>query len=223
MKTRTVNVMVLLTCSVAAIAILAGNPAAAIAQAWAPVSAAAVVGTTSAPNTSRVLAREAEPTPLQATTTSAAKPSDVDSLDAIMSAVYDVISGPAGQKRDWDRMRSLFVPGAHLIPVAPDKAGVYGTQMYDVDGYVGRASSYFEKAGFFEREVARKIEVYGQIAHVFSTYESRHKADDAAPFERGINSFQLMNDGTRWWVVNIFWEGETAGGRIPEKYLTGKH
>jgi hypothetical protein len=220
---RMVNVMAVLTCSVAALAILAGDPAAAIAQVWAPASSAAVIGITSAPNTSAVPANKAESTGRQSTTTPAAKPSDVDSLDAIMSAVYDVISGSAAQKRDWDRMRSLFVPGAHLIPVAPDKAGVYGTQMYDVDGYIARASPYFEKAGFFEMEVARKVEVYGQIAHVFSTYESRHKSDDAAPFERGINSFQLMNDGKRWWVVNIFWEGETAGGRIPEKYLTGKH
>jgi hypothetical protein len=76
-----------------------------------------------------------------------------------------------------------------------------------------------EKEGFFEKEAARKTEQFGQIAHVFSTYESRHTPDDQKPFQRGINSFQLMNDGTRWWIVTIFWEGEDEKNPLPQKYL----
>ena len=57
--------------------------------------------------------------------------------------------------------------------------------------------------------------------HVFSTYEARHDPKDAAPFVRGINSFQLLFDGSRWWVVTIFWEAESDSVRIPEKYLRG--
>jgi hypothetical protein len=76
-----------------------------------------------------------------------------------------------------------------------------------------------EKEGFFERESARKTEAFGQIAHVFSTYESRHAAEDAKPFQRGINSIQLMNDGKRWWIVTIFWQGEDEKNPLPEKYL----
>ena len=153
------------------------------------------------------------------TKTPAANPADVASIDAIIAVVYDVISGPAGKKRDWDRMRSLFVPGARLIPTGPRQAGGYGSRVLTVDEYIERASGLFEKAGFYETEAARVTEQFGQIAHVFSTYESRHAPGDAKPFQRGINSIQLMNDGTRWWVVTIFWQGEDEKNPLPEKYL----
>lgn len=149
----------------------------------------------------------------------AANPADVSSIDAIIVAVYDVISGPAGKKRDWDRMRSLFAPGARLIPTGPRQAGGYGSRVLTVDEYIERASGVFEKEGFFEREAARQTEQFGQIVHAFSTYESRHAPDDAKPFQRGINSMQLMNDGKRWWVVTIFWQGEDDKTPLPEKYL----
>ena len=151
--------------------------------------------------------------------TPVANPADVNSIDSIVAAVYDVISGPAGKKRDWDRMRSLFIPGARLIPTGPRQAGGYGSRVFTVDEYIGRASGFFEKEGFYEREAARRTEQFGRIAHVFSTYESRHGADDAKPFQRGINSIQLMNDGTRWWIVTIFWQGEDEKNPLPEKYL----
>jgi len=149
----------------------------------------------------------------------AANPADVVSVNSIIAAVYDVISGPAGKKRDWDRMRSLFVPGARLIPTGPRQAGGYGSRVLTVDEYIERASGIFEKEGFFEREAARQMEQFGQIAHAFSTYESRHAPDDAKPFQRGINSIQLMNDGKRWWIVTIFWEGEDEKTPLPDKYL----
>ena len=151
--------------------------------------------------------------------TPAANPADVASIDSIIAAVYDTISGPAGKKRDWDRMRSLFVPGARLIPTGPRQAGGYGSRVLTVDEYIERTSGFFEKEGFFENEVARQTEQFGQIAHAFSTYESRHAPDDAKPFQRGINSIQLMNDGKRWWVVTIFWQGEDEKSPLPEKYL----
>src|SRR5258705_11133199 len=93
--------------------------------------------------------------------TPAADPVDVASVDSIIGAVYDVISGPAGKKRDWDRMRSLFIPGAGLIPTAPRKEGGYGSRVLTVDEYIGRASGFFEKEGFFEREAARVTEQFG--------------------------------------------------------------
>src|ERR1019366_5205615 len=144
---------------------------------------------------------------------------DVSSVDAILKATYDVISGPAGQKRDWDRFRSLFADGARLIPVGPRAAGDFGPRVLDPEAYVARAIPIFEKEGFYESEVARRTEAFGHIAHVFSTYESRHAPSDPKPFARGINSFQLAFDGTRWWLVTIFWEAESDSFRIPEKYL----
>ena len=93
------------------------------------------------------------------------------------------------------------------------------TRVLDVEGYISRSSKFLEEQGFFEREVARRTEAFGHIAHVFSTYEGRHKADDPKPFLRGINSIQLMNDGKRWWIVSVFWEAESPQVPLPEKYL----
>jgi hypothetical protein len=148
-----------------------------------------------------------------------ANPADVKSIDAILAAVYDVISGPAGQKRDWNRFRSLFVPGARLIPTVPKKEGGYTTRVLSPEDYATRAGTMFAKEGFFEKEVARRMEQWTHIAQVFSTYESRH-APGEKPFARGINSFQLMNDGQRWWVVTIFWEAEDKDNPLPEHMLT---
>lgn len=158
----------------------------------------------------------------QATSTTAspaANPADVSSIDAIIAAVYDVISGPAGKKRDWDRMRSLFIPGARLIPTGPRQGGGYGARAFSVEDYIERNSPFFEKEGFYETETARMTEQFGQIAHAFSTYDSKHAPADAKPFARGINSIQLMNDGSRWWIVTIFWQGEDEKNPLPEKYL----
>lgn len=155
-----------------------------------------------------------------AQTPKAADPADVSSLDAIMKAVYDVISGDAGKPRDWDRFRSLFATDGRLIPVRKDqKTGTFSLQKYTPDEYVQRASAFFAKEGFYERETAHRVEQYGHIAHVFSTYESRHAPTDKTPFARGINSFQLFYDGKRWWVVTIYWDAETPENPIPEKYL----
>jgi hypothetical protein len=151
-----------------------------------------------------------------------ANPSDVASIDAIITAAYDVISGPAGKKRDWARERSLFFPGARLIPTAVEAGrndGDLAPQMLDVENYIARVEPLIEKKGFYEKEIARKVEQFGQIAHVWSTYESRHDPTDPKPFMRGINSIQLFHDGKRWWIVSIYWQHESAQHLLPEKYL----
>ena len=155
--------------------------------------------------------------------TKEANPADVSSIDAIMKAVYDVISGDAGEKRDWDRFRTLFHKDARMIPTGKNpNTKVVGANALTPEDYIKRTESFFAKEGFYEKEVARTIESYGNIAHVFSTYESFHKLSDKKPFMRGINSFQLLNDGKRWWVVTIFWQGETEDNKIPKKYLKSR-
>src|SRR6185295_872598 len=149
----------------------------------------------------------------------AANASDVASMDSIVAALYDVISGPAGKKRDWDRFQSLFIPGARLIPTGKRQSGEIGSRVSTAEGYAAANNKFLEENGFFEKEIARRTESFGNIAHVFSTYESRHKAEDAKPFARGINSIQLMNDGKRWWIVTVFWQGEGPDNPLPEKYL----
>jgi len=156
---------------------------------------------------------------MPATPPPAARSTDVASPDAILAATYDVISGPAGQKRDWDRFRSLFLPGAHLVAAAKRQDGTAALFNVTPEQYAARADAYFEKSGFYEKESARHADRYGSIMQVFSTYESRHDATDAQPFARGINSFQLYFDGTRWWVVNIFWQEETPQNPLPKEYL----
>jgi hypothetical protein len=153
-----------------------------------------------------------------------ANPADVASIDAIIAAAYDSISGPAGEKRDWKRVRSLFIPGARLVPTLKEPGatsfeGEIAPQMLDVEAFIARSAPYFKKDGFFEKEIARRTEQFGHIAHAWSTYESRHKADDSEPFMRGINSIQLFYDGSRWWIVTIYWQHESTEQPVPAKYL----
>ena len=163
------------------------------------------------------------PTPAPQTAAPAAReanPADVASIDAIMKAVYDVISGDAGQKRDWDRFRSLFHKDARLIPSGKNaQTGVTIARYLTPDDYAVRSGPMLERDGFHEREMARRVDQFGNIAQVFSTYESFRKKDDKTPFMRGINSFQLLNDGKRWWVINIFWQQESPESPIPKEYL----
>ena len=151
------------------------------------------------------------------------RPTDVSSVDMIIAAVYDVISGPAGQKRDWDRMRTLFIPDARLIAIIKGTNSQAGMRVMSVEDYIKTSGPFLEKNGFFEKEIGRKTEQYGGVTHLFSTYESRKNIDDEKPFMRGINSFQLWNDGKRWWVVTIYWQSETSDNPIPEKYIGNKN
>jgi hypothetical protein len=148
-----------------------------------------------------------------------ARSADVDSIDAIVAALYDVISGEAGKPRDWNRMRSLFAPEGRLMAVGRRPEGTVVLRTMTVEDYIARNSKAFATMGFFEREAARTSETFGQIAQVFSTYESRHAAADAKPFQRGINSIQLVHDGKRWWIVNLVWRAEDDSLALPERYL----
>lgn len=149
-----------------------------------------------------------------------ANPADVKSAESIIHAVYDVISGPAGQTRDWNRFQSLFIPGARLIPTfkRPPDAPVFTTRVLSPEEFATNSQRAVQSQGFFEKEIARRTEQWGNIAQVFSTYESRHAAGDQ-PFARGINSFQLLNDGQRWWIVTIFWQGESKDVPLTPEFL----
>src|SRR5439155_1082982 len=147
-----------------------------------------------------------------------AKPGDVDTIEHIMAATYEVISGPAGE-RDWNRFRSLFYKDARLIPSGRRPDGTIAARTSSVEDYIERGRPFFLKEGFFERAVSNKVEEFDHMAQAWSTYESRHKKDDKEPFQRSINSFQLINDGKRWWVLTIYWQGEDKGHPIPSKYL----
>ena len=145
-----------------------------------------------------------------------ARPADTDTIEGVVKAVYEVISGPAGP-RNWQRFRELFADGGRLIAMRTTPDGVAASVMTP-DDYAQRATPNFEKNGFFEGAVAQRVETYGSIAHVFSTYESR-RAPGEKPFARGINSFQLIHQRNGWKVITILWDSEREGNPIPEKYL----
>lgn len=149
----------------------------------------------------------------------APKPEDVASIEGILAALYGTISGDIGEKRDWDRFRSLFYPGAKLIPTGtPKGAATARARMLTPEDYVRTSGPFLERIGFHEIEIARKIDRFGNIAHVFSTYDGKPQSTETPPI-RGINSIQLFNDGTRWWIVDIFWMQESPTAPIPAEYL----
>jgi hypothetical protein len=135
-----------------------------------------------------------------------ANPDDVKSEDAIIKSMYSVISGPAGEKRNWDRFRSLFTPKGTLAAVVKNRAGKVVTANMTPEDYITRSGPYIEENGFFERESKRKSMRSIDLVNVLSEYESRKKLDDKKPYETGTNSIQLYFDGSRWFIHSILWQ-----------------
>jgi hypothetical protein len=142
---------------------------------------------------------------------------DGASVDAIIAALYNVITGEPNEPRDWDRFKYLFKPEARLIPTRKDDKGELVIKVLSPDEYVQLFQSRIP-TGFYEKELHRKTEAYGTITHVFSTYETKEKKDGPVT-NRGINSIQLFKDKDRYYIVNIFWCAESMGFALPEQYL----
>ena len=150
------------------------------------------------------------------------KADDVNTVDGIITALYDSISGPAGFERDAERFRALFLEdGARLIRTVIDEDGRATAVVMGVDEYLKAANEYFRTNGFYEREIARRVERFGHVTHALSTYDSKRDASDAEPFARGVNSIQLFHDGSRYYVVTIFWDFERPDNPVPAEYLPG--
>ncbi|OIQ29022.1 MAG: hypothetical protein BM564_07355 [Bacteroidetes bacterium MedPE-SWsnd-G2] len=140
-------------------------------------------------------------------------------LDQTINALYTVISGEKGEERDWELFKFLFHPEAKLIPSRKNKEGTYNVRYMTPQNYIDTSGEWLINNGFYEKELARTTETFGNITQVFSSYESFRSKTDEAPFMRGINSIQLLNDGTRWWIINIYWTQESEENPIPQKYL----
>ncbi|MEX0290624.1 MAG: hypothetical protein AB3N14_16080 [Flavobacteriaceae bacterium] len=143
----------------------------------------------------------------------------VNSLDNTLETLYGVISGEKGEARDWELFKFLFHPDAKLIPSGKTKEGTFSARYITPVDYETTSGKWLVENGFFEKEIHRKVDTFGNITQVFSTYESFRSEKDTVPFMRGINSIQLLNDGNRWWIINIYWMQESEENPIPEAYL----
>lgn len=149
-----------------------------------------------------------------------ADPADVASPEAIVEAAYEAIQRAPGEGYDWDRFRSLFLPQATLIPNAEQRGGAF--VVHTPDDFIALVDSFTTVGGpadrgFAEEEVHRVVHRYGDVAQVFSTYEKRFWDSDEI-LGRGINSYQLVFDGDRWWIAGIAWDEEVGAGPIPADY-----
>lgn len=149
------------------------------------------------------------------------RPADVSTLDGIINAYYEVVSGPAGQPREWARDRTLYLPGARFIPTGAREDGTPYALVLDHQGFVDLVDAEMVREGFFEHEIHRVTRTFGNVTHVFSTYESR-RTPDGPLIGRGINSIELFHDGKRWWIAAAMWDNERPGNPIPEQFLPAK-
>jgi hypothetical protein len=150
-----------------------------------------------------------------------AKPEDVASVSAIVRASYDAISVPPGQTLNLDRFRSLFLPNAQLVSVSV-KGNKTEAHMMTLNEFSDMVTGSIGRSGHVEHELTERVDAYGNIATVWSAYESRSTPDDLHVI-RGINSIQLFNDGKRWWISGAQWEHERADVPLPAKYLSARH
>ncbi|MDH7447037.1 hypothetical protein [Aquimarina sp. 2201CG14-23] len=144
----------------------------------------------------------------------------VQTMDNTIETLYNVISGKKGEERNWELFKFLFKPDAKLIPSGKNKNGVFNVRYMSPEEYIMSSGAWLIENGFFEKEINRTTNTFGNITQVFSTYESFKSETDNKPFMRGINSIQLLNDGNRWWVINIYWTQETKENPIPKEYIS---
>ena len=146
-----------------------------------------------------------------------ANPEDVKSPEAIVAALSASISGEAGKPRDWDRFRSLFVPGnGRMVTVRSPKSGPVDVSVTPIEDYIARSSA--STAAFYEKPIAMETQTFGHMTHVYESYGLHHAKDDA-PYVRGVNSWELLSDGTRYYVLQVYWDTERPDNPLPAKLV----
>lgn len=158
--------------------------------------------------------------PAQSATAATADPADVADPQALVNALYEIMTRRPGERFDWQRMRPLFLPSARLIPNTEQTAGEFRVLTVDeFTDWIDRVSVIGgpDDHGFQEEEIATRIEQFGDIAHAFSTYQ-KHFHGSADILGRGINSIQMVRMNDRWWVSQIVWDEESGAGPIPDRY-----
>jgi hypothetical protein len=151
--------------------------------------------------------------------TVAPRPEDVSSIEGIVAASYETISGGVGVPRQWGRDRSLYDPNVRFVAVEVDpKTGAVVTHSESHQGFVDHTDAFLVKEGFTERELGHSVQRFGNVATVLSSYEGK-VASTGKVITRGVNIFQLYFDGKRWWVLSMVWDEERPGNPIPPELL----
>ena len=149
------------------------------------------------------------------------RPADVVTPEGVVAALYRVISGPADEERDWDRFRGLFLDGARLVLGRRPDGGEGAAEeivVATLEEFIPAASAQYAEDGFWEKQTAGRIDRFGNVAHAWSTYETRVGSPGSKPVARGINSIQMVRQAGRWKIAALAWDVELPGQRIPRKY-----
>lgn len=134
--------------------------------------------------------------------------SDHEEIGAAIDEMYDSISGPRGP-RDWSRQANAFLPEARQVRTWVDESGRPAKKMMSLEEYERDTTPFFAENDFYEVETERRIDLFGNIAHVWSKYEARRSPDDADVERRGINSIQLFRDPeVGWRIIHMIWDNE---------------
>ena len=150
----------------------------------------------------------------------AADPKDVSTIEGIVKAFYETISGGKGVARQWSRDKTLYMPDARFVSMSEQADGKIRASVMNHNQYVNGSNEFFVREGFQEREINRVVRRFGNIAHVFSVYE--FSTEDGKAKGRGINSIELFWDGARWWISAVSWDEERPNNPIPKEFLKNK-
>ena len=101
--------------------------------------------------------------------------------------------------------------------VVPSENGPYMVSMTPQE-YQEQNAPVFRQMGFFEEEIGRTVDRFGNMAHIWSAYQFKTRQDGEAE-QRGVNSIQLVHDQNRWWITNLLWNSETPENPLPEELL----
>jgi len=133
-------------------------------------------------------------------------------IDEVIREMYDVVSFEPGQRPDWRREDAIFAPGARVVRV--NDSGVFEFDMASFARNFDAMIDSGELPSFWEGEIWRRTDLFGDMAHVLSAYESRHSRDGAF-INRGVNSIQLFQRDGSWWISAMIWRRDGAVVRIP--------
>lgn len=147
---------------------------------------------------------------------------DVSTLDEIVKAFYESISFAIGRQPDYRRLRSLFHKQGLITPPKNEKEK--NILVMDLDTYIKSSTENIvitgmERKGLLQSEIARRMQSFGNMAQIVSTFEAKHTTGDTTPLCRGLYGIQLIRENHRWWIISVLWENERPGLQVPRAYL----